>query len=210
MIYCADCGGAFGRKTWHSNTKYERRIWRCNNKYARGKPPCATPHVADTDVEQAFIEALAERVKSNTGARNALEILEATVFDMSELEAQRDRAAQQVEEITVLIDQLVLTAVQTAIDPDEYDQKYAELEARYNQACTKRADLESQITDRHARLEQARTICDFLDSNPPLEYRDDAWSLLVDHAMVDTEGAVSVRFKDEATGAYGPEAGGQF
>lgn len=96
MIYCADCTGTFGRKTWHSGTKYERRIWRCNNKYARGKTPCATPHVTDTDVEQAFVEALAERVKSNTGARNALEILEVTVFDTSELEAQRDRAAQRL------------------------------------------------------------------------------------------------------------------
>lgn len=43
---------------------------------------------------------------------------------------------------------MVLTAAQTAIDPEEYDQKYAELEACYNQACTKRTDLESQITDR--------------------------------------------------------------
>lgn len=168
MIYCADCGGAFGCKAWHSNTKYERRIWRCNNKYGRGKTPCATPHVTDTDVEQAFVEALAERVKSNTGARNALEILEATVFDTSELEA------------------------------------------RYNQASTKHADLDAQITDRQVRLEQARAICDFLDSNPPLEYSDDAWSIFVDHAVVGAEGTVSVRFKDVATDAHGPEAGGQF
>ena len=210
MIYCSDCGGTFGRKTWHSNTKYERRIWRCNNKYGHGKTPCATPHVTDTDIQQAFTNALAERVKTNTGARKALEILEATVFDTSELEVQRDRAAQQVEEITVLIDQMVLTAAQTAIDPDEYDQKYADLETRYNQASTKHADLDAQITDRQARLEQARAICDFLESQPPLEYSDDTWALLVDHAVVDTEGTVSVRFKDEATDAHGLEAGGQF
>ncbi|WP_455951934.1 hypothetical protein [Arcanobacterium haemolyticum] len=124
--------------------------------------------MTDTDVEQGFVEAFVESVKSNTGARNALEILEATVFDTSELEA------------------------------------------RYNQACTKCTDLELQITDRHARLEQARAICDFLDTNPPLEYSDDTWALLVYHAVVDTEGTVSVRFKDVATDAHGPEAGGQF
>ncbi|MGQ4507348.1 hypothetical protein ACUH89_06175 [Dermabacteraceae bacterium P13264] len=92
---------------------------------------------------------------------------------------------------------MVLTAAQTAVDPDEYDHKYAELEARYNQASTKHADLDTQITDRHARLEQARAISDFLESQSPLEYSNDTWALLVDHAEVDTEGTVSVRFKDE-------------
>ncbi|MGV9182671.1 hypothetical protein [Arcanobacterium canis] len=105
---------------------------------------------------------------------------------------------------------MVLTAAQTTIDPDEYDQKYAELEARYNRALAKQEGLDQAITDRKARLEQARAICNFLDTNPPLEYSDDAWALLVEHAVVDTEGAVSVRFKDEATDAHGPEAGGQF
>lgn len=143
--------GSFGCKIWHSNTKYERRIWRCNNKYGHVKTPCATPHVTDIDVEQAFVEALSERVKSNTGARNVLEILEATVFDTSELEPQRDRAAQQVEEIIVLIDQMVLTAAQTAIDPNEYDQKYAELEARYNQPALSALILNHRsLTSKHA------------------------------------------------------------
>lgn len=197
MIYCSDCGGTFGRKTWHSNTKYERRIWRCNNKYERDKTPCATPHVTDTDIQQAFTNALAERVKTNTGARKALAILEVATFNTVELETRRDQVAQQVAEITVLIDQLVLTAAQTAIDPDEYDQKYADLETRYNQASTKNADLDAQITDRQARLEQARTICDFLDSNPPLEYSDDAWSLLVDHVNVASDGTMTISFKDQ-------------
>lgn len=61
-----------------------------------------------------------------------LEILEATVFATWELETQRDRAAHQVDEIAVLIDHLVLTAAQAVIAPDECDQKYAELETRYN------------------------------------------------------------------------------
>ena len=35
-------------------------------------------------------------------------------------------------------------------------------------------------------------------SQPPLEYSDDTWALLVNHAVVDTEDTVSVRFNDEA------------
>lgn len=32
-IRCGDCGGWYGSKVWHSNTKYRRRVWRCNYKY---------------------------------------------------------------------------------------------------------------------------------------------------------------------------------
>ena len=29
-LVCADCGGYFGAKTWHSTDAYRRVVWRCN------------------------------------------------------------------------------------------------------------------------------------------------------------------------------------
>jgi hypothetical protein len=40
-ITCGDCGGFYGRKVWHSNTKYAQTIWQCNNKFLR-KAKCTT------------------------------------------------------------------------------------------------------------------------------------------------------------------------
>jgi len=34
-ITCGDCGGFYGRKVWHSNTKYAQTIWQCNNKFQK-------------------------------------------------------------------------------------------------------------------------------------------------------------------------------
>ncbi|HCT9181005.1 TPA: recombinase family protein [Corynebacterium aurimucosum] len=203
MIYCAQCGGVFGRKTWHAGTKYSRRIWRCNNKYSTGHAPCATPHVTDTDIREAFVAALAARIDAHAGARAAFELLEQTAFNTSDLEVQRDHATQQLHEVTVLIDQLLLTAAHTPIDPDEYDRRYAELEARYTTAATRHADLDTQISDKKAKLEHARAICDFIDTNPPLAYSDDAWALLVERATVAEDGTITLCFKDEV-GDYQP------
>lgn len=55
-IKCADCGGWFGRKVWHSNSKYRRYIWRCNNKYKPGYH-CTTPHVTEEQIKEAFVQA---------------------------------------------------------------------------------------------------------------------------------------------------------
>lgn len=46
-IQCAQCGGWYGRKVWHSTSKYRRYIWRCNNKYARKTPCTTTTHDPD-------------------------------------------------------------------------------------------------------------------------------------------------------------------
>ena len=43
-IHCADCGGIFGAKTWHSTDRYRRVIWQCNGKF-KGEHKCKTPHL---------------------------------------------------------------------------------------------------------------------------------------------------------------------
>ncbi|HQH66701.1 MAG: recombinase family protein, partial [Bacteroidales bacterium] len=41
-IRCADCGGWYGAKTWHSTDRYRKVIYRCNRKYNGEK--CQTLH----------------------------------------------------------------------------------------------------------------------------------------------------------------------
>lgn len=96
MIICSQCGGHYGRKTWHAGTHNEKKIWRCANKYEGKKTGCKTPHVVDADIEHAFVEALATRITGNAGARCALRILEETVFDTRPLEAEREKPSKRL------------------------------------------------------------------------------------------------------------------
>ncbi|HOQ79189.1 MAG TPA: recombinase family protein, partial [Candidatus Absconditabacterales bacterium] len=41
-LICIDCGGFYGKKKWHSNTKYERFVYQCNNKFDKDKCICRT------------------------------------------------------------------------------------------------------------------------------------------------------------------------
>ena len=34
-LVCADCGGFYGKKKWHSNTSYERFVYQCNSKFQK-------------------------------------------------------------------------------------------------------------------------------------------------------------------------------
>ena len=151
--------------------------------------------MVDADIEHAFVDALATRITGNAGARCTLRILEETVFDTRPLEAERDKVLQEAGEITVLIDQLLASATNTRLDSDEFDNEYANLTARYEEATATRERLNAEITDKQARLAQARATADYLDARPPLEYSDDAWPLLVDHVRIETDGEITVIFK---------------
>lgn len=55
LIKCADCGGWYGSKVWHSTDRYRKVIYRCNRKYNGDK--CQTPHVTEDEVKAAFVSA---------------------------------------------------------------------------------------------------------------------------------------------------------
>ena len=40
-LVCGCCGGLYGSKVWHSNSKYRRVIWQCNGKF-KGKTEVPT------------------------------------------------------------------------------------------------------------------------------------------------------------------------
>lgn len=115
-IKCADCGGWYGRKVWHSTSKYRRHIWRCNNKYKPGYH-CTTPHVTEQQIKEAFTQALTEQVKDNATLDHVIQLLNDTVYNTTELETRQTKIAKKMEETVALINQLITENATTAHDP---------------------------------------------------------------------------------------------
>ena len=195
-ITCSECSGSFGRKVWHSTSKYRRYIWRCNNKYKKIHR-CATPHVTEEQIKNAFVAALAERVTNTDVLDDTMCLLDETVYDTRELETQQATLGERIEETITLMNQLITTAAATAHDPDDYDRRYHQLETRHRQLETEHQHITDKIDDLRHRRAQAIKVHFYLATLPPLAYSDQAWNTLVDHAIINANGAISVIFKDE-------------
>ena len=52
QIYCADCGGTYGRQYWHSTT-YNNPVWKCGHRH-RHHSGCQTPHLYEVLLIGAF------------------------------------------------------------------------------------------------------------------------------------------------------------
>lgn len=96
-----------------------------------------------------------------------------------------------------LINQLITENATTAHHPDEYDQRYQQLEQRYQQQEKEHQTITNKIADLTTRQTQAKAIHDYLATQPPLEYSDQAWNTLVKQATVNTDGTINIIFKDQ-------------
>ena len=65
-LICAECGGTYGSKVWHSTDKYKTIIWRCNNKYKERGKKCDSPKVTEDAVKEAFV-AMANNLIGESG-----------------------------------------------------------------------------------------------------------------------------------------------
>lgn len=54
-LICADCGGFYGKKRWHSTDKYSKLVYRCNRKFDEGNHKCMTPTLSEDEIKMKFI-----------------------------------------------------------------------------------------------------------------------------------------------------------
>ena len=194
-IRCAQCGGWYGRKTWHSTSRNARHIWRCNNKYEGNKTGCTTPHIYEAQIEEAFVAALAEKLQQLPVADDLLATVDATL-DTKTLRVQLNALDEQAEGLVARMNPLVTQGAHAAIDPDQYDTDYANLERKYQKADAKRFKTAEAIKDRETRRHQAHQVRDYLQTQPPLAYTPGAWNTLVAEAEVTANQTIAIRFKD--------------
>lgn len=71
-IVCGCCGGYFGSKVWHSNTKYRKVIWKCNYKFQNGEK-CKTPHFSEELNKK--LAAVKLKIEKQCSRKEMLEIM---------------------------------------------------------------------------------------------------------------------------------------
>lgn len=90
-IICGDCGGYYGRKVWHSNSKHRKYIWRCNQKYGSGTV-CSTPNLDEQTLRAAFVGAFNRMLGDKEQYISRFKEMLPLLADTSKLERQLTEA----------------------------------------------------------------------------------------------------------------------
>jgi len=194
-LVCADCGGYYGPKVWHSTDKYRRMIWRCNAKFD-GKHKCATPHLTEGEVKASFLKAynqlMGNREQVIADCRGILEML----TDCTELDAMIAKMNDEIAVVSEQVGSCIRENASTAILQEEYEREYGGLVKRYQKAVGRLETLNTEKTDRLNRGLDLRGFIDNLRNSPLVldAWDEQLWTLLVVKGTVQRDGSIEFEF----------------
>ena len=197
-LICGDCGGFYGKKKWHSNSKYSRFIYQCNRKFEKGKPKCQTPNLTEEEIKLKFIEAYNLTMKDKQRIiDDTIEVIK-VLTDTEQLDHEIESLNDELSVLTELINRLIKENSKTLMNNDEYDNKYNELTTRYEQT---KNNLENLISTRNYRNDQAIKMNLFKDSISKSEselsdWNAHIWMLLVENATMHNDKSVYFKIND--------------
>ena len=157
-IVCADCGGFYGSKVWHSNDPYRTVIWRCNRKYEKGKQ-CTTPHVKEEVVKAGFVQVLARLLASRQEVLEDCKRVLDEVLTTDEQARQIAKLQDQAVGLAQRIRSLVNENARTQMAEDEFTPEYDRLVSQYEKLAAK---IEAIQREKEGKEYRAKRISLFM------------------------------------------------
>ncbi len=195
-IKCADCGGWFGSKVWHSTDQYRKVIYRCNRKYNGEK--CQTPHVTEDEIKAAFVSAYNQLVTEKKEIIANAEIIRKMLCRTDDLQEKKRRLEDEMSIAAERAQGLIAENARIAQNQDDYQERYAALVKRYNAAKGRYDEVVDAIA---AKAAQSERLLEFIRTMQAQEgilakFDERLWSTMVDFVTVGQGKEIKVTFKD--------------
>lgn len=196
-LICGDCGGFYGKKTWHSADAYRREVWHCNNKF-KGESKCKTPTLDTETIQQMFLRAYNQLMGSREQVIKACEAMRSVVADFTELDVEIDALNEEIQVVAELVNQCIKENAIAQQSQEEYNKKYNRLVKRYEKAVDRLNRATAEKDSRMQRDRELRIFIGSLEKQPlVLESWDERlWISLLESATVHADNRITFRFKD--------------
>ena len=195
-IKCADCGGWYGSKVWHSTDRYRKVIYRCNRKYNGGK--CQTPHVTEEDVKAAFVSAFNQLVTEKKEIIANAETIRRTLCVTDALEEEKRRLEDEMAVLVEMTQSIVAENARIAQDQAEYQKRYNGLVERYDAAKARYDEVTAAISAKEAQSERLADFIRMLKSQDGTisDFDGSLWSSMTEFVTVGMDKEITVTFRD--------------
>ncbi|HHT82664.1 MAG TPA: recombinase family protein [Acholeplasmataceae bacterium] len=197
-IKCADCGGYYGRKTWHSNSKYRRSIYRCNKKYEEGKDKCKTPHLSEEEIKEKFLNAYNITIKDRERVKNDLKEVLKLITSTKGIDKEIKEIDAELITLTESINKLIQDNSKTKSGIDEFDKRLKELRVRYDDLRARKEELANLKRENSAKSYRIKKFIANLEKSTDKlkDWNSELWMLTVESATVYRDKRIKFKFYD--------------
>ena len=196
-LVCGCCGGLYGSKVWHSNSKYRRVIWQCNGKF-KGKQKCDTPHLTEEAIQQKFLAAFNGLLADRDFIIEDTKELLTRLTDTTSLEEEATRLRNEMSSISQSVRALIDRNARGGIDQQDYESEYQRMTERFGELENQLKDIEAECDRRKMQRSALINFLKTLKSTqaPIADFTPQLWNALVEKATVDADGSVVFTFRN--------------
>ena len=146
LLECGFCGANLSRRTWHSNSEYDKIIWQCVVGTKKGKKFCPeSKGIEEVAIEKAFVESYRQLCSNNKDIVDEFLIrIEKTLNDSS-LEKSIKKLDKEIASILLKQDSLVDLRLENKIDGKIYEDKYVSFQKKYLEKSKEKETLEFNL-----------------------------------------------------------------
>ena len=200
-IFCGNCGGLYGSKVWHSNSKYKRTIWQCNNKF-KNKEKCNTPHFSEVTLQDAFVKVFNELIENREERITFIEETVLKICDVSEFDKKLCIATAETNTKLEAVNEYVKLNSRTAIPQNEYNETFNNLMTEYENAQEREQQLEKEKNEVYIRTQKCKDFIKALKENTILQdFDEELFNSTVEKILV-FEDKLTFEFKNGSGKEY--------
>ena len=196
-LVCGCCGGLYGSKVWHSNSKYRRVIWQCNAKF-KGKQKCDTPHLTEESIQQKFLAAFNGLLADRDFIIEDTKELLTRLTDTTSLEEEATRLRNEMSSISQSVRALIDRNARNGIDQQDYESEYQRMTERFAELENRLKGIEAECDRRKMQRSALINFLKTLKSTqaPITDFTPQLWNALVEKATVNADGSVVFTFRN--------------
>jgi len=200
-IVCGQCGGFYGSKVWHSNSKYRRVIWQCNHKFTN-QEKCRTPHLYEEDIKKAFVDAMNQVIGNKNEKMREYEGIIDRLTDTSALDREEAELRQELETVTALLRGCVDENARSALNQAEYARKYSEMKDRFDRIQQDIAAVSNKRMEYAAKRQVIAELIQLLHKQEGLlsDFDEEIWNDAVEKVIVYKNQEMKFVFKGDCKG----------
>lgn len=189
-IFCADCGGVYSSKVWHSNESCRKVVWQCNDKY-KGKR-CTTPHLNEADIKRWFVEAFCRYLKDRDVIIANVRHFKKTCLDPTDLEKKMDDARQELIVTEAALRQCIAENAAASITEEEYRMRYDALYEKFQKLEEEKAGLTDKLTAMQTEAASVDELitCLLAADELSIEFDPVLWRVTVQKVLVESDDMV--------------------
>ncbi len=196
-IMCAECGGFYGSKIWHSTDKYKSIIYQCNKKF-KNADKCKTPNLTVEGIQDIFVKAYNLAMADKTTVLEDCALMIDTICDCAKLNAEIESLTEELKVVSELVGNCVNENARKKQSQEVYAKKYNSLVRRYEKAEKRLNVALAERTERTNKEREIQLFITTLREKPESidAFDEELWIILVEKVDVYHDKKCVVYFKN--------------